>query len=61
MSAFRTKARFGHSYEQERVAYLEKKIRTKDEVPTELMAERAVLKKNTWGTLTRVWVPRDFC
>ena len=51
MSAFRAKARLGHSDEQERVAYLEKKIRTKDEVPTELMAERAVLKK-TLGELS---------
>ena len=34
-----------HSAEQERVAYLEKKIRTKDEVLAELMAEHVALKK----------------
>jgi hypothetical protein len=34
-----------HSAEQERVAYLEKKIRIKDEVLAELMAEHVALKK----------------
>jgi transposase len=34
-----------HSAEQERVAYLEKKIQTKDEVLAELMAEHIALKK----------------
>jgi hypothetical protein len=32
--------------EQERVAYLEKKIQTKDEVLAELMAEHVALKKS---------------
>ena len=32
----------GHSAEQERIAYLEKKIQTKDEVLAELMAEHGV-------------------
>ena len=34
-----------HSAEQERIAYLEKKIQTKDEVLAELMAEHISLKK----------------
>jgi hypothetical protein len=34
-----------HSAEQERIAYLEKKIQTKDEVLSELMAEHVALKK----------------
>ncbi len=36
--------------EQERIAYLEKKIQTKDEVLAELMAEHVALKK-TLGEL----------
>ena len=44
-------ARPNHSAEQERIAYLEKKIQTKDEVLAELMAEHVALK-----TVTRVWV-----
>ena len=39
-----------HSVEQERIAYLEKKIQTKDEVLAELMAEHVALKK-TLGEL----------
>jgi len=42
-----------------RIAYLEKKIQTKDEVLAELMAEHVALKKKSWGTLTGVWVPND--
>jgi transposase len=57
-AAFQPKARPHHSAEQERIAYLEKKIQTKDEVLAELMAEHVALKKNAWGTLT-VWVPHD--
>ena len=34
-----------HSAEQERIAYLEKKIQTKDEVLAERMAEHVALKK----------------
>src|SRR5580693_406735 len=34
-----------HSAEHERIAYLEKKIQTKDEVLAELMAEHVALKK----------------
>jgi hypothetical protein len=34
------------SAEQERIAYLEKKIQTKDEVLAELMAEHVALKKD---------------
>jgi hypothetical protein len=58
VSAFRAKARLGHSDEQERVAYLEKKIRTKDEVPAELMAEHAALKKNLGNSHPGLGSPR---
>src|ERR687885_1268213 len=44
--AFEQKARPNHSAEQERIAYLEKKIQTKDEVLAELMAEHVALKKD---------------
>jgi transposase len=46
-AAFEQKARPNHSDEQERIAYLEKKIQTKDEVLAELMAEHVALKKDT--------------
>src|SRR5215831_15835391 len=49
-AAFQPKARANHSAEQERIAYLEKKIQTKDEVLAELLAERVALKK-TLGEL----------
>ena len=44
-SAFQQKRPANHSVEQERIAYLEKKIQTKDEVLAELMAEHVALKK----------------
>ena len=44
-AAFEQKARPNHSAEQERIAYLEKKIQTKDQVLAELMAEHIALKK----------------
>ena len=44
-AAFERKARPNHSAEQERIACLEKKIQTKDEVLAELMAEYVALKK----------------
>src|SRR5262252_7191063 len=44
-AAFEQKARPNQSAEQERIAYLEKKIQTKDEVLAELMAEHVPLKK----------------
>jgi transposase-like protein len=44
-AAFRPKAGPNHSAEQERIAYLEKKIQTKNEVLAELMAEHVALKK----------------
>ena len=53
-AAFEQKRPTNHSAEQERIAYLEKKIQTKDEV----LAEHVALKK-AWGTLTGVWVPHD--
>jgi transposase len=46
-AAFEQKARPNHSAEQERIAYLEKKIQTKDEVLAELMAEHVALTKET--------------
>ena len=49
-AAFEQKVRPNHSAEQERIAYLEKKIQTKDEVLAELMAEHVALKK-TLGEL----------
>jgi transposase-like protein len=44
--AFQQKTRPNHQAEQERIEYLEKKIRTKDEVLAELMAEHVALKKS---------------
>jgi transposase-like protein len=58
-AAFDQKKPSKHSADQKRIAYLEKKIQTKDEVPAELMAEHVALKKNVWGTLTGVWVSHD--
>ena len=59
-SAFEQKrSSTNHSAEQERIAHLEKKIQTKDEVLAELMAEHVALKKEIGGTLTGVWVPHD--
>jgi hypothetical protein len=46
----RHKARPNHSADKERIAYLEKKIQTKDEVLAELMAEYVAVKK-TLGEL----------
>ena len=45
-AAFEHKARPNHSADQERIAYLEKKIQTKDEVLAELMAEHVALKRD---------------
>jgi transposase len=44
-AAFQAKGRSGHQAEQERIAYLEKKIQRKDEVLAELMGEHIALKK----------------
>jgi transposase InsO family protein len=44
-AAFEQKRPTNHSTDQERIAYLEKKIQTKDEVLAELMAEHVALKK----------------
>src|SRR6202142_3200597 len=44
-STFQQRGRTNHSAEQERIAYLEKKIQTKDEVLAELMAEHVALRK----------------
>src|SRR5438445_4615804 len=48
-AAFQQRGRTNHQPEQERIAYLEKKIRTKDEVLAELMAEHVALKKREFG------------
>src|SRR5438045_9710996 len=45
-AAFEQKARPNHSAEQERIAYLAKKIQTKDEVLPELMAEHVAITKD---------------
>jgi len=50
-AAFEQKTRPNHSADQERIAHLEKKIQTKDEVLAELMAEHVALKKKTLGEL----------
>ena len=44
-AAFEQKRPTNHSAHQERIAYLQKKIQTKDEVLAELMAEHVALKK----------------
>jgi transposase-like protein len=49
-AAFPEQRSITHSAEHERVAYLEKKIQTKNEVLAELMAEHVALKK-TLGEL----------
>jgi len=51
-AAFQQRGRSDHQPEQERIAYLEKKVQTKDEVLAELMAEHVALKKKGLGTLT---------
>ena len=44
-AAFQQRGRTNHQAERERIAYLENKIQTKDEVLAELMAEHVALKK----------------
>ena len=58
-AAFEQKRPTNHSADQDRIAYLQKKIQTKDEVLAELMAEHVALKKGDLGTLTGSWVPHD--
>jgi transposase len=45
-AAFQQRRRTHHQPEQERTAYLDQKIQTKDEVLAELMAEHVALKKS---------------
>lgn len=45
-AAFQTTGRANHQAEQQRIEYLEKKIRRKDEVLAELMGEHIALKKS---------------
>ncbi len=45
-AAFERRGRSNHPAEQERIAYLEKKLQTKDEVLAELMGEHVALKKS---------------
>jgi transposase len=46
-AAFQPKAGLSHSAGQERIAYLEKKIQTKDEVLAELMAEHWQMRRTS--------------
>lgn len=46
--AFEQKARPNHSADKERIAYLEKKIQTKDEVLAKLMTEHVALTITLW-------------
>jgi transposase-like protein len=48
-AAFEHKRPTNHSADQEPIAYLEKKIQTKDKVVAKLMAEHVALKKETLG------------
>src|ERR1051326_1740308 len=50
-AAFEPKRPGNHSADQERIAYLEKKIQTKDEVLAELMTEHVALKKSLLGRI----------
>ena len=58
-AAFEQKRPTSHSADQERIAYLQKKIQTKDEVRAELMAEHVALKKDIGELRPGVWVPHD--
>jgi transposase-like protein len=58
-AAFEQKRPTNHSADQERIAYLQKKIQTKDEVLAELMSGARRAKKRHWGTLNGPWVPHD--
>ena len=57
-AAFQQRGRTNHQPEQERIAYLEQKIQTKDEVGR-TDGGACCPKKKSWGTLTGVWVPHD--
>jgi len=59
VAAFQPKARSNHSAEPERIAYLEKRIPTKDEVRAKPDGGARHTKKNAYRTLTGVWVPHD--
>jgi transposase len=52
-AAFEQKRPTNHSADQERIAYLQKKIQTKDEVLAELMAEHVAPKKMGLGNSDR--------
>jgi len=58
-AAFEQKARLNHSVEQERIAYLEKNIQTKDEGSGRADGGARRAKKRDWGTLIGTWVPHD--
>src|SRR3989475_5895617 len=53
-AAFQPKAQPNHSAEQERIAYLETKIQTKDEVLAELMAEHVAQKNASPAILDKI-------
>ena len=48
-----------HQAEQERIAYLEKEVQTKDEVLAELMAEYVPSQSSPRSFFKRVWAPPD--
>ena len=52
-AAFEQKTRPNHSVDQERIGYLEKKIRTKDEALAELMVEHVALVRKRLGNSDR--------
>ena len=58
-AAFEQKRPTNHSADQERIAYLEKKIQTKDECSGRADGGARRAKKRHWGTLTGTWVPHD--
>src|SRR5215467_4321411 len=64
-AAFEQKRPTNHSADQERIAYLQKKIQTKDEVLAELMAEHVALKKalgnRELGSARYAGSDRGFC
>ena len=58
-AAFEQKRPTNHSADQERIAYLQKKIQTKDEVLAELMAEHVALKKKSGNSGWRLGSARS--
>jgi len=57
-AAFRKQSDGERKHDKERIAALEAKLSTKNEVLSELMEEHVALKKS-WGALKGIWVPPD--